>query len=520
MGLFKRGKKSEGENKEEDPYSNRPQNTKFKQQKLDAWQPILTPNWVIITFLIIGLIFVPVGIYLWIKSGNLFETVVIYDSYYKDQISSSVDYEACHIINQNQAFEAIKNGTRAYKACTLDFTFDQDIDSEDPVYVYYQISNFYQNHRRYVKSISQNQLLNDLGVDAINPITSTAAPSGLTSDCDPKSSLQGSRTSDRILWPCGLIANSFFNDGIELNSFSRGDDSTEYFAGYPINQNFAAGKSVNLNKTNIAWESDLSKNYRNPTATGCSFDPNSNQGNLCPLRYWQYQYAWQTYNQLLCYPQYTNATSSKVPDLNQSPDNSQCVDYTTVVKDLSGEPANEIFNTEPFNKQLNGDCAKCKDDTHVLTDLGGIFPPFDAAGKTVPSDEMPFVIPEPTNTVNDQNLFGIRSHSLIVWANTAGLSNFRKLFAVLTPPQHGFKKGDKIQFTVQPNFVVQSIKGSKALLIGTTGPLGAKNNILGIAYLTVGAVCLALALAFFIKKKVSPRKLGDPMYLQWQQKNQ
>jgi hypothetical protein len=35
--------------------------TDFKQQRLKAWQPILTPNWVIGTFAIVGLIFVPIG---------------------------------------------------------------------------------------------------------------------------------------------------------------------------------------------------------------------------------------------------------------------------------------------------------------------------------------------------------------------------------------------------------------------------------------------------------------------------
>jgi hypothetical protein len=45
--------------------------TDFKQQRLKAWQPILTPNWVIGTFAIVGLIFVPIGSVLKTESDNV-----------------------------------------------------------------------------------------------------------------------------------------------------------------------------------------------------------------------------------------------------------------------------------------------------------------------------------------------------------------------------------------------------------------------------------------------------------------
>lgn len=43
----------------------------FKQQKLKAWQPILTPRAVIISFLVIGIIFIPVGIVLLVASDSV-----------------------------------------------------------------------------------------------------------------------------------------------------------------------------------------------------------------------------------------------------------------------------------------------------------------------------------------------------------------------------------------------------------------------------------------------------------------
>ncbi len=45
--------------------------TPFKQQRLKAWQPILTPNKVIGIFLCIGIIFVPVGVQLLYESASV-----------------------------------------------------------------------------------------------------------------------------------------------------------------------------------------------------------------------------------------------------------------------------------------------------------------------------------------------------------------------------------------------------------------------------------------------------------------
>uniref|UniRef100_A0A8C0DI00 Cell cycle control protein n=1 Tax=Balaenoptera musculus TaxID=9771 RepID=A0A8C0DI00_BALMU len=51
----------------------RPDNTAFKQQRLPAWQPILTAGTVLPTFFIIGLIFIPIGIGIFVTSNNIRE---------------------------------------------------------------------------------------------------------------------------------------------------------------------------------------------------------------------------------------------------------------------------------------------------------------------------------------------------------------------------------------------------------------------------------------------------------------
>merc|ERR1719235_2124111 len=75
---------------------------------------------------------------------------------------------------------------------TVTITVDKDMTK--PVYVYYELENFYQNHRRYVKSRSDEQLKGDF-------------PGASLGDCDP---LKRDPITGKVLWPCGLIANSMF----------------------------------------------------------------------------------------------------------------------------------------------------------------------------------------------------------------------------------------------------------------------------------------------------------------------
>ncbi len=66
-----------------------------------------------------------------------------------------------------------------------------------------------------------------------------------------------------------------------------------------------------------------------------------------------------------------------------------------------------------------------------------------------------------------------------------------------------------LKFTAQSLWNVDTFDGTKSVVCSTTAWIGGRNNFLGIAYLTVGAVALALALAFALKHYLSPRQLGD-----------
>ncbi|KAH9625787.1 hypothetical protein KSS87_006031 [Heliosperma pusillum] len=178
--------------------------SRFTQQELPACKPILTPAWVITVFVAVGIVFIPLGLISLSASEHVVEVVRDYHedcvppSYKKDMIGyiQSVD------IN---------------KTCSLNVTVPKQM--KHPVYVYYQLDNFYQNHRRYVKSRNDKQLR-------------SKAYEQSTTNCEPEETAEMSKAP---IVPCGLIAWSLFNDTYQFSVDS---------------------KSLGVNKKGIAWESD------------------------------------------------------------------------------------------------------------------------------------------------------------------------------------------------------------------------------------------------------------------------
>ncbi|KAL5219556.1 hypothetical protein ABZP36_020240 [Zizania latifolia] len=101
---------------------------------------------------------------------------------------------------------------------------------------------------------------------------------------------------------------------------------------------------------------------------------------------------------------------------------------------------------------------------------------------------------------------------LIVWMRTAALPTFRKLYGRI---ETDIMANDQVTVVIQNNYNTYSFGGSKALVLSTTTWIGGKNNFIGVAYLTVGSICLFLAVGFIVLYMVKPRTLGDPAYLSW-----
>lgn len=210
-------------NEEPQIKSKKPSNSAFKQQKLPAWQPILTAGTVLPTFFIIGLAFIPIGIGLLVSSNNVQEYQIEYT-----HCNSSTGEMTCA--------EAIQDG-RISPPCQCHLFFNLTTTFRKDVFVYYGLTNYYQNHRRYVKSRDDAQLLGDV-------------KRKLSSDCEPFAYENGTYP----IAPCGAIANSLFNDVIKLYhiapSGGNGDD-----------------KDVPLLSTDIAWPTDKNVKFRNPEPT-------------------------------------------------------------------------------------------------------------------------------------------------------------------------------------------------------------------------------------------------------------
>jgi len=192
----------------------KPDNTAFKQQRLPAWQPVLSPKSVLPLFFTVGFLFIALGISFYVASEGVIEHEIDYTH------CTNLANVPCHTLNVSATCECIK---------TLNVTEDM----ASPVFIYYGLSNFYQNHRRYVKSRDDKQLAGE-DIDV----------SSISNDCEPyKLDANG-----KPIAPCGAIANSLFNDTFSVSGTT-------------------SGSILTIDRTNIAWTSDHAIKFNNPGPT-------------------------------------------------------------------------------------------------------------------------------------------------------------------------------------------------------------------------------------------------------------
>ena len=96
--------------------------------------------------------------------------------------------------------------------------------------VYYQLDGFYQNHRRYVKSKSDDQLNGkDISYEAMKD-SQDCDPVITNKDMDKTTSVEGNALNETdVAIPCGLIAKSYFN-GMKKIGLGKAD-SIKYLKG-------------------------------------------------------------------------------------------------------------------------------------------------------------------------------------------------------------------------------------------------------------------------------------------------
>ena len=202
-------KEEEGENQDE--VYERLKNSRFKQQNLPAWRPVPTIGSTTVIFMSLGIIFVALGIIILVYANKIIEVKERYD-------------DKCSEGEQN---------------CIVPLHLNKTMKGD--IMVYYEIDNFYQNHRRYVKSKNDDQLN---GKEVKKETLEKDCEHALTNEemGKKKNMENGSLDDGEIAIPCGLIAKSFFNDTFKLT-----------FKGEPIT----------INENNIAWSADKKHKYQN-----------------------------------------------------------------------------------------------------------------------------------------------------------------------------------------------------------------------------------------------------------------
>eukprot|EP00798_Chlamydomonas_sp_ICE-L_P021643 gene21643-28651_t len=162
-------------------------------------------------------------------------------------VEVSVRYDnACLPHMDNTAREAhIWQNAGQEQQLSCDLTLAVTKEMKSPIYVMYEIHNMYQNHRRYVRSRSDEQLVNK-------------SVTGSSSECDPQDAYLGD-PSEPPINPCGLTAWSYFNDSYTL-SLTRG----------------GVGPNVlEVSSKGIAYASDVNHLFANYTPSW--FNPKLNE---------------------------------------------------------------------------------------------------------------------------------------------------------------------------------------------------------------------------------------------------
>ncbi len=203
-------KEEEGENQDE--VYERIKNSRFKQQNLPAWRPVPTIGTTTVIFMSLGIIFVALGIIILVYANKIIEKKVRYD---------------------NQCKKNDKN-------CNVTFSLEKEMKKD--IMFYYQLDNFYQNHRRYVKSKNDDQLK---GKEVKKKtLEDDCKPAVTNNDMNKENSFYKNRelNGSDIAVPCGLIAKSLFNDRFNLS---------------------LDNKNIIIDETNIAWSADKKNKYEN-----------------------------------------------------------------------------------------------------------------------------------------------------------------------------------------------------------------------------------------------------------------
>lgn len=210
--------------------SKRPPVNNFTQQRLKAVNPVFTLNTMTPILMLLGVFLVPLGGAMWLAA------------HYVQDVS--IEYTQCEVLASKDHWSPIPDEYVRYRYKNTNFAdvttaqwklTEDDTQTDDdeknvceiqflvphkikgPLYFFYRLENFHQNHRRYAKSYSEDQLNGKAA--SVNDIKNTA---GL--NCQPLAT----NSEGKPYYPCGLIANSLFNDTFTSTLSAVNGSSSDY----------------------------------------------------------------------------------------------------------------------------------------------------------------------------------------------------------------------------------------------------------------------------------------------------
>lgn len=183
----------------------------FMQQRLPAWQPVLSPRRILTALGVCGLVFLGLGILILVCSNQILECKVDYTHETASEVMLRIGPEHCTDTNAKEI--------------------------KGDVYLFYELHNFYQNHRRYLKSRSDAQLQGKV----------YTSPGEVKAVCDPRYLSE----DGRVLDPCGLNAVAVFTDAYSV--WKEGPTGNLL----PID--------LDETRETICWHFDLRSRFKNPS---------------------------------------------------------------------------------------------------------------------------------------------------------------------------------------------------------------------------------------------------------------
>lgn len=408
----------------------------YQRQRLKAWWPVLTP-------------LAYVGVFL-----------LVFGAFAVASVSVGLEGQGTELAKRYDVACGLGR-------CTVQMEVEETMDS--PIYVYYEIDNFYQNHRDYLKSMFWPQLHWENTKEKCDGDCATADnvhrgahnyeeedwEHVLKANCKPLWKNKG-----RHLSPCGVVPNTLFDDSITLVSHDMREDR-------------------------VAWAVDVDNVFQQPLGFDWAL-VSDDEDDAC-----------------FADGANLNPKTACAPAL--------CDTYLADRK----EPKRKFADAEA-DERYNKFWAKADlDQCFGYTCQGA---PLDAkrSGEICRAGEKTvFVYPDPDRVQYLYETFpevvsplvGVKSERFAVWMKIAALPRFRKLYGRI---EQTLEKGDVLTFDINSRFDVAAFSGKKSLVVATGASF--ENVFLWKTFAAVGGACLAVALFFALVQVLAPRRMGAVRY--------